>query len=291
MKLPLTWFTLLPNTHTHFHLLFFACVWSRRCSSGCRLVWTAPAPEHHVLLRGRSGAFNLTRPCSAWFIYSKIHVVGTSSVSLEITWRGPETETVRHSSSYSFSFTGREREAQTKRDRKKEKRRGGVRGGWGASKKVWTPAPLWPVKITLWAFRVSEDEGGRGIRSFSARQGTAHAWLTLWIPAEPIYMLFLLPLYLILKVCQSQSLCLFQISLTSECVCVCACTRACVLGRGTSRRFSHAPTVQRSTQTTRQSLSGKRSISVQCVLRCSSSRGLIMFGLKAQTPPCQRQTL
>lgn len=146
--------------------------------------------------------------------------------------------------------------------------------GWGASKKAWTPAPLWPVKITLRAFRVSEDEGGRGIRSFSARQGTAHAWLTLWIPAELIYMLFLLPLYLILKVCQSQSLCLFQISLTS-CVCARGSVRAfhCVW-KGNLRAFffffSSCTDCSASypNRTHKQSLSGKHSVSVQCVLRC-----------------------
>ncbi len=185
-------------------------------------------------------------------------------MSLEITWRGPKTETALLTL---FLFIHAERERETdkgkERQEEEEKRRRSERG-WGASKKVWTPAPLWPVKITRWAFRVSEDEGGRGIRSFSARQGTAHAWLTLWIPTEPIYMLFLLPLYLILKVCQSQSLCLFQISLTSACVHV----PVRVFGRETSRRFSHAPTVQHHTQTAQQSLSGKHSVSVECVLRC-----------------------
>lgn len=149
-------------------------------------------------------------------------------MSLEITWRKPRTETALLTL---FLLIHAERETKTERERegdRKKERRGGVRGGWGASKKVWTPAPLWPVKITLWAFRVSEDEGGRGISSFSARQGTAHAWLTLWIPAEPIYMLFLLSLYLILKVCQSQSLCLFQISLTSVCVRVSVRLNLCV---------------------------------------------------------------
>lgn len=70
------------------------------------------------------------------------------------------------------------------------------------------------LEITRWALRVSEGEGGRGVRPFSARQGTAHARLT------PIYMLFLLPLFTILKVCQSQSLRLFHMSLTSISVCV-----------------------------------------------------------------------
>lgn len=153
--------------------------------------------------------------------------------------------------------------------RRGERRRWRSERGWGVSKKVWTPAPLWPVKITRWAFRVSEDEGGRGIRSFSARQGTAHAWLTLWIPVEPIYMLFLLPLYPILKVCQSQSLCLFQISLTSVCVRVSLC--ACA-SKGNLQAFffffSHALAVQHYTQTAQQRLSGKCCVSVECVLRC-----------------------
>lgn len=187
-------------------------------------------------------------------------------MSLEITWRGPKTETsqlfVRLFFPLLLIHTEREREIDKGKERqeKGEKRRRNKRG-WGASRKVWTPAPLWPVKITRWAFRVSEDEGGRGICSFSARQGTAHAWLTLWIPAEPIYMLFLLPLYLILKVCQSQSLYLFQISLTPACV----SGSVRVFGMETSRRFffSHALTVQHHTQTAQQSLSGKRCVSVR----------------------------
>lgn len=38
------------------------------------------APKHHVLLWHRAALFNLMRPCTAWFIYSKIHVVGTRAV-------------------------------------------------------------------------------------------------------------------------------------------------------------------------------------------------------------------
>lgn len=166
-----------------------------------------------------------------------------------------------------------------------------MRGGWGASKKVWTPAPLWPVKITLWAFRVSEDEGGRGISSFSARQGTAHAWLTLWIPAEPIYMLFLLSLYLILKVCQSQSLCLFQISLTSVCVRVSVRLNLCVWTGNLQAFifFSDSPTVQHHTRTVHSRVSlGNAAFLSNVFCAACSSRGLIMLGLKAQTPPCQR---
>lgn len=184
--------------------------------------------------------------------------------------------------------TQKERETDKGKERQEEGEKRRSARGWGASKKVWTPAPLWPVKITWWAFRVSEDEGGRGIRSFSTLQGTAHAWLTLWIPTEPIYMLFLLPLYLILKVCQSQSLCLFQISLTY--VCVRGSVR--VFGRETSRRFSHAPSAQHCTQTahSRGTLGNTALLSNVFCAACSS-RGLIMLGLKAQTPPCQRQAI
>lgn len=206
-------------------------------------------------------------------------------MSLEITWQGHETETSLLAL-FLLIHTQKESDRQRQREtgRRREEECEGVRG----VKKVWTPAPLWTVKITWWAFRVSEDGGGRGIRSFSTLQGTAHAWLTLWIPTEPIYMLFLLPLYLILKVCQSQSLCLFQISLTS--VCVRGSVR--VFGRETSRRFSHAPSAQHCTQTahSRGTLGNTALLSNVFCAACRS-RGLIMLGLKAQTPPCQRQAI
>lgn len=186
--------------------------------------------------------------------------------------------------------TERERETDKGKDRQEEgKKRRRSERGWGASKKVWTPAPLWPVKITQWAFRVSEDEGGRGIRSFSAWQGTAHAWLTLWIPTEPIYMLFLVPLDLILKVCQNQSLCLFQVSLTSVCArvsvhpCMEGITSKCFFLMHRLFRIVHKPHF-------RFSLGSTAFLSNVFCAACSS-RGLIMLGLETQTPPCQRQTL
>lgn len=45
-------------------------------------------------------------------------------------------------------------------------------------------------------FRVSEDKVGRGVRSFRARRGRAHAWPSLCIPTDLIYTLFLLYLCL-----------------------------------------------------------------------------------------------
>lgn len=98
--------------------------------------------------------------------------------------------TQKRNSSYLF-FSHLIHTEREKRDRQRQRETGRRREeeeeweeGEGRQRKVWTPAPLWPVKITLWAFRVSEDEGGRGIGSVSARLGTAHAWLTLWIPTE-----------------------------------------------------------------------------------------------------------
>lgn len=164
------------------------------------------------------------RPCTAWFIYSKIHVVGDeSSVSLEITWRGPKTETSQH-----FFNSVKERGRQRHRDRKEERGGGWVRKGWGVSKKVWTPAPLWPVKITQWAFRVSEDKGGRGVRSFSARQGTAHAWLTLWIPLSQSICSFFSPCIWFWKCVKANHYvcCRYHWPLRG---CVRACVRACAL--------------------------------------------------------------
>lgn len=198
-------------------------------------------------------------------------------MSLEITWRGPKTETSQHPSHPQRARRNRGRQRQR---RSKERVRG--------VKKVQSPGHLWPVKITWWAFRVSEGEGGRGIRSLSALQGTDHAWLTLWIRTEPIYMLFLLPLHPILKVCQSQSLCLFQISLTSMCVHV----TVHVFGRGKPpgiflmHRLLHMILKPHS----RVSLVSTVFLSNVFCAACSS-RGLIMLGLKAQTTRCQRQTI
>lgn len=92
-------------------------------------------------------------------------------------------------------------------------------------------------------------------------------------------MRFLLPFYLILKVCQCQSLCLFQISLTS------------VFGREPSRHFSHVLTVQHQAKPhNRGSLVRTATLSNAFCDACCS-RGLIMLGLEVQTPPCQRQTI
>lgn len=63
--------------HTHWQSVF-ARVLCWRCSSAS---WC----ERHgskapCTFAAESGTFNLMRPCTAWFIYSKIHVAGTRAV-------------------------------------------------------------------------------------------------------------------------------------------------------------------------------------------------------------------
>lgn len=109
---------------------------------------------------------------------------------------------------------------------------------------------------------VRTKEGGGSVLSlFSGEQLMPHC-LTL----DPIYMLFLLPLYLILKVCQSQSFCLLRISLTS----VCVHARICVYleGKPAGVFFSCADCSALYQNHTAEALSGKHSISVKSVLRC-----------------------
>lgn len=78
--------------------------------------------------------------------------------------RGREPHVFRQQQKQLFfiSFIGREKRQRQREGEKEdgEKRRLGERRVKGV-RKVWTPAPLWPV-ITLHALGVRVDEGGRG---------------------------------------------------------------------------------------------------------------------------------
>lgn len=127
---------------------------------------------------------------------------------------------------------GKWRQTEVKRQAEEKNKKEEEQGEEGEGcQKVWTPVSLWPVKITLWAFRVSEDEGGRGIRPFSVQRGTAHASLPHFGPN--LYALSS-PL-----VSDSESVSKPIIMFVADIVdlCVCSCTYLCVLGRETCRRF------------------------------------------------------
>lgn len=168
--------------------------------------------------------------------------VDKSSMSLEITWRRTKTETEEGKRWQTKAIEMRTRGF-------------GRRTLEGCEEKC----DLLPLcDLLKWLDGQGYSGWRRGqILPFFACQRTAHAWLTLWIPIESIYMRFLLPSHLILKVCQCQSLCLFQISLTS------------VFWREPMRGFSLAVTVQHLSQTTQRKLSGEHWDSVESVLRCS----------------------
>lgn len=102
-------------------------------------------------------------------------------------------------------------------------------------------------------------------------------------------MLFLLFLYLILKVCQSRSFCLFQISLTSVCAHRSVCLNQCVwTGSLQAFFYFHSLTVQHHPLTAYRVSLGNAAFCLNVFCAACSSRGLIMLSLKAQTPPCQR---
>lgn len=104
-------------------------------------------------------------------------------------------------------------------------------------------------------------------------------------------MLFLLSLYLILKVCQSQSLCLFQISLASVDMLICSFHFLCLNGNLSSVSFFFflIPLVLKIVAKAHTALTQLWEMQLFCVCctTCSST-GLIMRSLKALTPPCQK---
>lgn len=211
------------------------------------------------------------RPCTAWFVYSKVHIAGRVLGVIRNHFTGTKDRNI------SALFIHRD-QGQTDADRGEER-------GWGVSKKCQFLLICDLLKSLCELSGSVRAKAGRGSRSFSAQPGTNHTWLTLWICTEPMYMLFSYP---ILKVCQSQSLCLFQLSLTSMCVHV----TVHVFGKGKPpgiflmHWLLHIIPKQHS----RVSLGSTVFLSNVFCAACSS-RGLIMLGLKAQTPPCQRQTI
>lgn len=117
-------------------------------------------------------------------------------------------------------------------------------------------------------FRVSEDKVGRGVRSFRARRGTAHAWPSLCIPTDLIYTLFLLYLCLYSSCLSKPVIMSCRIWLTLGDMLICTFNFLCVNGNFCLCFLSHC----------------------HCAQHCSW-RGFYTTccrSLKIQTPSCRR---
>ena len=282
--------------HSHTHTCTHSPhVWCRTCSSAS---WCERAGSRATCtFAAASGTFMLMRPCTAWFIYSKIHVAaGESSVSLEITWRGPKTETSQHSLLF-FPLLVHGRRVKDRRTKAKSEgaREGEVEEeeeedeweGWGVLKKSVNSCSF----VTCWNHLVS-IQGQRGQRRegnlfFLRSAGNSSCltnsldprWANLYALSSPL-------------VSDSESVSKPIIMFVSDIIDLCgrACLRACAWkGNLQAGFFSHAPSSQRHrTHTAEQSVSGKQSVSVRRALRRMSLQRSNYAGFESTDTPMSK---